>query len=68
MIALADTPAPTLSPTPLTVANAGADPLPVASVVITHSPPSPWLTVALLVQVGVLLAAGVEFVRRSRRR
>jgi hypothetical protein len=36
--------------------------------VITPSGPSPWLTVALVVQVGVLLGAGFEFIRRVRRR
>lgn len=35
---------------------------------ITRSGTSPWLIVGLVVQVGVLLVAGVEFVRRTRRR
>ncbi|MBL8156167.1 MAG: hypothetical protein JNM70_18450, partial [Anaerolineae bacterium] len=29
---------------------------------------SPWLAAALIVQVGILLVAGIEFLRRSRRR
>jgi hypothetical protein len=29
---------------------------------------SPWLAAALIVQVGILLGAGIEFLRRSRRR
>ena len=37
---------------------------PVPSVVIVRSGPSPWLTVAVVVQVCVLLAAGFEFFRR----
>mgnify|MGYP000049965821 CR=1 FL=1 len=40
----------------------------IAGVTITRSTPSPWLGVALVVQVGILVGAGVEFVRRSRRR
>jgi LysM repeat protein len=38
------------------------------SPVIAPAGPSPWLTVALVVQVGVLLGAGFEFIRRVRRR
>jgi hypothetical protein len=34
---------------------------------ITRSAGSPWLVVGLIVQVGLLLLAGVEFARRSRR-
>jgi hypothetical protein len=30
--------------------------------------PSQWLVIALLVQVGLLLVAGLEFLRRARRR
>jgi hypothetical protein len=36
--------------------------------VVTRSGVSPWLGIALLVQVGVLLAAGFEFLRRRRHR
>jgi Cysteine-rich secretory protein family/LysM domain len=35
---------------------------------ITRSGTSPWLAVALVVQVGLLTVAGFEFVRRSRRK
>ncbi len=35
---------------------------------ITRSGTSPWLAVALVVQVGLLAVAGFEFVRRSRRK
>lgn len=34
---------------------------------ITRKGTSPWLGIALVVQVGLLLVAGIEFVRRSRR-
>lgn len=39
-----------------------------ASGVITPSGTSPWLVIALVVQVGVLILAGFEFIRRMRRR
>lgn len=39
-----------------------------AGVIITRPGTSPWLIVALVIQVGVLLAAGVEFTRRKRKR
>ncbi len=35
---------------------------------ITRSGPSPWLSIALLVQAGVLVIAGLEYVLRGRRR
>jgi hypothetical protein len=35
---------------------------------ITRSGPSPWLSVALVVQAGVLVIAGLEYVLRGRRR
>jgi len=35
---------------------------------ITRSGPSPWLSIALLVQAGVLVVAGVEYILRGRRR
>jgi hypothetical protein len=38
------------------------------SITIEAGGESPWLAVALVVQAGVLLAAGFEFIRRSRRR
>ncbi|NWG18334.1 MAG: LysM peptidoglycan-binding domain-containing protein [Chloroflexi bacterium] len=68
--------APTDAPTPTT----GPQAQPVAAVVtsaalvktpgvVTASPrQSPWLAVGLVVQVGVLLVAGFEFIRRARRR
>jgi hypothetical protein len=52
-------PVPTLTPAPIQQSVAA---------VMTPSGPSPWLTVALVVQVGVLLGAGFEFIRRVRRR
>jgi hypothetical protein len=39
-----------------------------AGVIITRPGTSPWLIIALVIQVGVLLAAGVEFTRRKRKR
>lgn len=45
--------------TPVTRTSAG---------VITPSGSSPWLVIALVVQVGVLLLAGFEFIRRMRKR
>lgn len=39
-----------------------------AGVIITRPGTSPWLVIALVIQVGVLLAAGVEFARRKRKR
>jgi hypothetical protein len=50
---------PTDSSTLLTVGSGGT---------IAPGAQSPWLTIALVVQVGILVAAGVEFIRRSRRR
>jgi hypothetical protein len=35
---------------------------------ITRSGPSPWLSIALVVQAGVLVIAGLEYVLRGRRR
>lgn len=59
------------SPTPLVVASAGTPVLLVnpvtASVVSTSSGPSPWLIAGLVLQVGVLIVAGIEFIRRARR-
>lgn len=59
--------------TPLEVADAsaveGTAAAPVlASGTITRSGPSPWLAIALVVQVGLLVLAGFEFVRRARKK
>jgi hypothetical protein len=35
---------------------------------ITRSGPSPWLTIALVVQAAVLVIAGLEYILRGRRR
>lgn len=61
---------PSASPTALEVANAsfGGVPVPKTNGTVTRSSTSPWLGVALVVQVGVLLAAGIEFVRRKHKR
>jgi uncharacterized protein YkwD len=60
------------SPTALEIVNAGlggsSEIIPKTSGVVTRSGASPWLGIALVVQAGVLLAAGVEFVRRKRKR
>lgn len=62
----------TPSPTPLEVADAAAASTNIAPMLaggtITRSGPSPWLAIALVVQVGLLLLAGFEFVRRTRRK
>ena len=65
MIALAVT-RPTA--TPQVIAQAPVTPVQVASAIIRSNGPSPWLIVALVLQAGLLLVAGVEFVRRVRRR
>lgn len=58
--------------TPPTAAAAAATPNTVLAAgvggTITRKGTSPWLAVALTVQVGLLLVAGFEFVRRSRRK
>lgn len=57
------------SPTPLVIAAASTEIAPaLAGSTITRSGPSPWLGIALVVQVALLLVAGVEFVRRARRK
>jgi len=60
------------SATPLQIADAAADSTSIAPMLaggtITRSGPSPWLAIALVVQVGLLLMAGFEFVRRARRK
>jgi len=66
---LLGTATPSPSPTPQEIVNAAMEgPSSQAGVVVTRSNTSPWLGVALIVQVGVLLAAGVEFARRKRKR
>ncbi len=58
--------------TALDIVNAGiggsSEIVPKSSGVVTRSSASPWLGIALVVQAGVLVAAGVEFVRRKRKR
>jgi hypothetical protein len=69
MLLATATPSP--SPTAQEVMNVamnGAAGASQAGAVITRSGTSPWLGVALIVQVGVLVAAGFEFVRRKRKR
>jgi hypothetical protein len=56
-IAAVSTPVPTAIPL---AAETASSPL--------FSGTSPWLAAALIVQVGILLGAGIEFLRRSRRR
>ena len=67
-VALAQPP----SATPLEVADAAAASTEVVPMLaggtITRSGPSPWLAIALVVQVGLLLLAGFEFIRRARRK
>ena len=60
--------APAPSPTPLTVAAVPTQVLVQTSSIAPGRGPSQWLILALVLQAGLLLAAGVEFVRRSRRR
>jgi hypothetical protein len=56
--------APTEAPGTPSLAQQGMVP----GVTITRSGPSPWLGVALVVQVVILVGAAFEFVRRTRRR
>ncbi len=59
------------SPTPVVVAAAGTparSTAPTAGVIIPDDRPTPWLLVGLGVQVLVLAAAGLEWLRRARRR
>ncbi len=57
------------SVTPLVVAAAGTEAAPMlAGGTIARSGPSPWLGIALVVQVGLLVVAGFEFMRRARRK
>lgn len=54
---------------PATVVALAASPVPFSASggqIIASSGPSPWLIIGLVVQVGVLLLAGIEFVRRAR--
>ncbi len=73
MNVLMPTPTPGPSPTAVEVAALPTDmPTLIAQsssgVVVTSSGTSPWLIVGLLIQVGILLGAGFEFIRRSRLR
>lgn len=71
---LVDNPAtPTEAPVllaqlPTKVKPPASAPLPATGVTIVRSGTSPWLVAALALQVGIVLAAGFEFVRRARRR
>jgi hypothetical protein len=58
VVAMADVPAEALS----------LEQVQAAGTVVRSSGPSPWLVIGLTIQVIVLLAAGVEFIRRARRR
>lgn len=55
------------SPTAMEVALAATSEVTSKSATITPPGTSPWLVVGLVVQVGVLLGAGFEFIRRKRR-
>ncbi len=55
--------APTEAGTPALLAQGT-----IPGVTITRSGPSPWLGVALVVQVAILVGAAFEFIRRARRR
>lgn len=69
VIAMAIGPAPTETLTPVAVAAVSTQAAPVlAGSTVTRSGPSPWLALALVLQVGLLGAAGFEFARRMRRR
>lgn len=63
-------PAATASPDALRVAAAvtGEALVKTPGVVTASTRQSPWLAIGLIVQVGVLLVAGFEFIRRARRR
>lgn len=62
------TPAPTGQTIALVVTREAPEVVKAAGVVSPSSRQSPWLAVALVVQVGVLIVAGFEFFRRMRRR
>jgi hypothetical protein len=55
-------------PTPQVVAALSTEPLAQLSSISPGRGPSQWLVAALLLQAGLLVAAGLEFLRRSRRR
>lgn len=64
-----ETPAPTPSAQTIAlVATGDVQMVKTVGVVTSANRQSPWLTIALVVQVGVLLVAGIEFIRRMRRR
>ncbi|MBZ0303543.1 MAG: LysM peptidoglycan-binding domain-containing protein [Anaerolineae bacterium] len=66
---LALPPGPTASLAPQAVAVVSTEVVPVlAGSTISRSGPSPWLGIALVLQVGLLIVAGAEFMRRTRRR
>lgn len=67
-IAIPFTTTPTDDPTVVAVVSTPAAILAASSGTITRSGTSPWLAVALVVQVGLLAVAGFEFIRRSRRK
>jgi hypothetical protein len=67
--ALTATSLPSPTPAQTVIAQVStAQPLTQAGITITSGGTSPWLGVALLVQAGVLVLAGFEFIRRVRRR
>ncbi|MBI5668175.1 MAG: hypothetical protein HZC41_09225 [Chloroflexi bacterium] len=62
------TPSPTAQTVALVATRAAPEIIKGAGVVTPSSRQSPWLAIALVVQVGVLVVAGFEFIRRVRRR
>lgn len=69
VLAVANAPlSPTPQPPPLTaVAFAPTQILVERGTIIPNNQASPWLVVAVVVQIGIVIVAGIEFVRRSRR-
>ena len=69
VIALNLVPPPSTTPTSATVAQTMPTPVMISggSTITRSSGPSPWLMIALVLQVGLLFIAGFEFVRRTRR-
>lgn len=62
------TPSPAAQPVALVATGEAPQVVKSAGVVTPSSRQSPWLAIALVVQVGVLIVAGFEFIRRMRRR